>query len=336
MEKKDKKESPFDCNREIFGSHHLAKKRAKKFRCRSKRIRLLSQPKHSTPKYVSEPQLLIQKNIEIVRPYHDPLPTRIKLLAFPKVRKLLASRDAYRGQIERERIVRIENLASRSMLTMYSRLANVQMPSKQPQKTKWTREDWARHCEWLRKRACPKREILPPRIKRSKVPLKKLKASIQQLSQPRYYREKFLPSFGFESIVKDSAKLYEPTERIIKLSEPKKLVDDDAYDNEFDPYQVNQNALTYKPTTRIKELATPKAIKIEGEPEESEEAVLPSGVFKRALKATTTPRTVELSKPKAAGGDEDEGEKPNVNPKALKAKASARILQLARPREYPK
>lgn len=57
------------------------------------------------------------------------------------------------------------------------------------------------------------------------------------------------------------------------------------------------------------------------------------GVVKRALKAKTNPRTIELSKPKPSGGDDDdEEESPGVNPKALKGKASQRLIQLAKPR----
>lgn len=339
--KSSKKSLPFECKREIFGSNHLIRKRAKKFRCKSKRIRLLAQPKHSRTKFINEPVTpTTGKNIEILRPDVDTLPTRIKLLAFPKVRKLLATRDAYRGgNIDRTRVKRIENLASRSLLTMYSRLANVQIPDKRERKPKWKREDWAKHCEWLQRRACPKPLRLPPRIKRKNVPLKKLLNSIYQLSMPRYQCEKYLPPHGYESVVKESAKVYEPTERILKLSVPKKVhVGEDEEENEnIDPYEVNPKALTYKPSSRIQQLAVPKQAgnKARNDAVDEEFDELPSGVLKRALKATLTPRTIELSKPRIAGGDDDE-EKPNVNPKALKAKPTARILQLAKPREYPK
>lgn len=324
---------PFECKREIVGSDHLVVKRARKFRCRSKRIRLLATPKHLTPKFFKPPEMKIGKTIEITRPYENLLPTRIKLLAFPKVRKLLASHDAYRGMIKRERLKRIENLASRSLLTMYSRLANVQIPLKQQRTAKWTKEDWARHCEWLQKRACPKIERQPRRIKRKNVPLKKLLVSIYHLSMPRHQRTKYLPPHGYESVVKESAKIYEPTKRIITLSVPKKIHANEEEGGTED-YGVDPNALTYKPTRRIEELAIPKQLPKSTDTPDSEET--PSGVLKRALKGAPTPRTVELSKPRAAGGDDDDEEKPNVNPKALKARATPRILELSKPREYPK
>lgn len=325
---------PFECKREIFGSHHLVLKRARKFRCKSKRILDLAQPKHFTPKYDSSVEDIPKKRkVETIRQYSDPLPTRIKLLALPKVRKLLANRDAYKEyyDVERERIMRIENLASYSMLTMYSRLANVQIPERREQRKKWSRNEWKRHCEWMKKRACPKIRKSPPQPVREKVPLKQLIMSMYQLSQPRYPREKYIPPCGYESVVKDSAKEYEPTERIVKLAEPKKLPDEDE-EEIYDPFEVNPNALSYKPSKRILELSVPRALK----QNEGEEDVMPSGVLKRALKAATTQRTVELSKPKPSVGDEGEEEKPNVNPKALKAKATPRIIELSKPREILK
>lgn len=55
--------------------------------------------------------------------------------------------------------------------------------------------------------------------------------------------------------------------------------------------------------------------------------------MKRALKAKLNQRTLDLSKPKEkADDDEDMEDKPLVNPKALKAKPTPRIIQLAQPR----
>lgn len=57
------------------------------------------------------------------------------------------------------------------------------------------------------------------------------------------------------------------------------------------------------------------------------------GVLKRALKASVSQRILDLAKPKDKGeDDEDQEERPLVNPKALKAKPTPRILQLAQPR----
>lgn len=338
LRQKKSTQLPFECKREVFGSNHLIQKRARKFRCKSKRILDLAQPKRFTPKYDSSNEDIPKmRKVEIIRQYSDPLPTRIKLLALPKVRKLLANRDAYKEyyDIDRERIHRIENLASYSMQTMYSRLANVQPPERKSPRKKWSRNEWKRHCEWLKKRSCPKMRKSPPTPIREQVPLKQLLVTMYHLSQPRYPREKYIPPCGFETAVKDSAKEYEPTERIVKLAEPKKTVavEEIGEDGDhFDPFEVNPNALSYKPTKRILALSIPRSL----QKTDDDCDVMPSGVLKRALIASTTPRTVELSKPKPSTGDDDGEEKPNVNPKALKAKATPRILELAKPREILK
>lgn len=80
---------------------------------------------------------------------------------------------------------------------------------------------------------------------------------------------------------------------------------------------------------RLKKLATSKP-----RPQSFDYSQLTeSGVVKRALKAKVNERTVELAKPKEK--DDEEEEKPLVNPKALKAKPTPRILELAKHRVIP-
>jgi hypothetical protein len=83
------------------------------------------------------------------------------------------------------------------------------------------------------------------------------------------------------------------------------------------------------PAERLKKLAEPR-------PRPKTENKLyytESGVVKRALKAVSGPRIVELAKPREKEDEDDE--KPLVNPKALKAKPTPRILELAKPRPIP-
>ena len=231
-----------DCTK-IIGRDNLKTNRARKFYCKSKRIRYLSQPKNFNKKY-SEKESTQGKLVEVTRAYEEQTPVRIKLLAYPKVRKLVPSRDA--NKVDKQWYKRFEDLIQRSMLTMYSRMANVQLPDK-TQRNKLTRSDWKRHLEWLKKRALPKTEMKPQPIKRNKVPLNDLMETMFVLSRPRFISSKYRPRIGYVSSVKYSAKCYEPTERIRKLAEPKhrKFKDDD---DEFEPFQVNPNALTFKPS----------------------------------------------------------------------------------------
>lgn len=237
----------FDC-RVYFGSDHLTNKRAKKFQCRSKRIQILAQPKYLTQRIVyEEPDLKIEGiKGKIVRDHHGELSTRIKMLAMPKVRKLMASRNEYKEIIEKQRVENYDNFIQQSMKTIYSRLSNVHLP-KRRQNQKWTREDWIRHCQWLKKRACPKIYTQPKQPPREIVPLRDLEVSIYSLSQPRYPRQKFVPLFNNVSTVKDSVKYYTPSKRILKLAERKFHYTSRGKDNDeqFNPWQVSQNALTF-------------------------------------------------------------------------------------------
>lgn len=237
--------NPCECS-EIVGRDHLKSKRARKFRCKSKRIRRLAQPKILTRKYCEEETKNGKTAVEIIRTFEEQTPVRIKLLAYPKVRKLVSSRDAYKGIIDKEWYARFEALIHQSMLTMYSRLANVQVPDVKSRK-KWTREDWKRHCDWLKKRAVPKMQIQPIPLKRKKVPIDALIASMFVLSRPRKPRSKFHPYCGYQSPVKDSALSYEPSDRILQLAAPKHPKNEED-EEEIEPFQVNPRALKFQPS----------------------------------------------------------------------------------------
>lgn len=230
---------------QIVGHDHLKSKRARRFRCKNKRIRQLAEPKNFNQKYCDEVMMRNTKTaVEIVRPNEEQLPMRIKMLSYPKVRKLISSRDTYKSLVERERF---ENLIRRSMLTMYSRLANVHPPCESKQE-KWTKADWERHCEWLKTRALPKMPKSPPPAKSGKkVPIQQLLMSMYALSRPRHPSQKYRPRCGYVSTVKASAQVYMPSERVLQLALPKVK---DADDDDSDPFQIKPEALKAKPCKR--------------------------------------------------------------------------------------
>lgn len=239
-------EKSCDCVK-IVGHDHLKSKRARKFRCKSARIRQLAEPKNLTKKYCEEVQVVGKVDVEIVRPDEEQTPVRIKLLAYPKVRKLVSSRNTYKSIVDKEWYGRFENLINQSMLTMYSRLANVHLPNKQ-QRKKWTKADWERHCQWLKKRALPKMPKLPPPAKKKvkKVPIEQLKASMLALSRPRHQTQKYRPRCGYVSTVKDSARVYAPTQRVLALAQPKEKPEGEE-EVDVDPFKVKPSALKSHP-----------------------------------------------------------------------------------------
>lgn len=241
---------PCDCSK-IMGRDHLKSKRARKFRCNSKRIKLLSQPKHLTNKHcVQEPEVK-KPFVEILRPNDEQTPVRIKMLAYPKVRKLVSSREAYKQVVDKEWFGRFDTLIKRSMMTMYSRLSNVQLPDK-CRHAKWTKEDWKRHCEWLKKNALPKTAKGPTMVERKKIPLNKLIPSMQKLAVPRHPRSKFRDHCGYVSTVKDATQFYQPSDRIISLAVPKQRGEEEELP-EFKPFTVSPAALMYKPSKFVNE-----------------------------------------------------------------------------------
>jgi Testicular haploid expressed repeat len=313
---------PVDCAI-IAGCDHLKQQRARKFRCKSRRISQLALPKNFTEKYQREAPEMGKPKIEIIRTYEEETPARVKLLAYTKVRKLISSKEAYWNVIDSQRKQRYDVLINRSYHTMYSRLAKVGLPKK-TKHSKWTQADWKRHCEWLKKRALPKMTPSPPKLKTQKVPLSDIIKSIQKLAKPkdRFQRDKYRPRCGYKSTVKNTALHYAPTEGILKLSLPKQRKES----VEFNPFTINPNTLKYQITEGLLRLAVPKSYKA---PEEDED-VTPFGVMKRALKATLKPdaRTLKLSVPKEKPLDEDAEEKPLVNPRALKASIFSNWLNL--------
>ena len=241
--KKLPKKKCCDCSK-FAGCDHLKGKRARKYRC-NKRIRRLANPKWMTEKHCGQGMAMPNKRIEIIRLEEEQTPVRIRMLAYPKVRKLVSNRNDYKRIVDKQWYGQIETFIEKSMKTMYSRLANVHLPD-QCRRKKWTKEDWQHHCEWLQKRALPKVAKPSPRINRKRVPLDTLLPSLLELSKPKKAIQKFRYRCGFQSAVKHAAMLYQPTERIKILSLPKKLNKDE--EEPENPFAVNPNALKYQPS----------------------------------------------------------------------------------------
>ena len=100
----------------------------KKYNC-NKRIKHLAVPKSYTSKYCSEKPAKTSI-VEVIKAYDEQTPVRIKLLAYPKVRKLISSRDQYKNFVDASWYKRFDVLIKKSMFTLYSRLANVQYPER--------------------------------------------------------------------------------------------------------------------------------------------------------------------------------------------------------------
>lgn len=115
------------------------------------RIRWLARPKQQTAKFTQPLVVPRGRQIQIIR---DPLiSTRLKQLAVPKVRKLVATRNACCRFKDALYIDRFDRMIKKSLFTVYSRLANVEVPPRRTPPPKWTESEWQAHYEWLGRRA---------------------------------------------------------------------------------------------------------------------------------------------------------------------------------------
>lgn len=113
--------------RKFFGTTHLKELKMSKLKCK-KRIKVLAQPRHQREKYF--PKLIEpgKPKVQVIRSYEEQTPVRIKLLSYPKVRKLISARNEYKDFVNKAWMKRFDRLIEESLYTMYSRLANVHLP----------------------------------------------------------------------------------------------------------------------------------------------------------------------------------------------------------------
>uniref|UniRef100_A0A0A1X1P5 Testicular haploid expressed gene protein n=1 Tax=Zeugodacus cucurbitae TaxID=28588 RepID=A0A0A1X1P5_ZEUCU len=315
---------------------------------KNKRIWALAEPKRQTGKYLTPcfcPEIGNRK-VEIVR---DDLPsrTRTEQLSFPTVIRLmqLKERDSFKS-FSNQRKSTVNRMLRKSMLSLYSRLTNKQPPTKKEKPQKLSDAEEALRQERLKKLSKPRVDINKlEEEKRQKAakpekPAKQLKLPkgfgfmpktkagggaalrrFKNLSKPKQY-ESDEPK---EWVLTNNMKYYTPSERILKISQPR-------FYEVFDPeeaYRVKEKALNYKATQRIKELALPPVYQHKPEVKET-----PFKTSPNALKAKTSQRIMELAEPKDYFDKHTRANPYQVSPNALRAKITPRLRELAKPKTY--
>ncbi|XP_055630388.1 uncharacterized protein LOC129771089 [Toxorhynchites rutilus septentrionalis] len=262
----------------------------------TRRIRSLSKPKCSRVKFYQRPVSQYGRTIQTIQTYREPYAsTRIQQLANPKVRKLIAAREDYKRFLNRCWYDRFSKRIKRSMYTVYSRLANVQLSPPRPKTPSFTPEQWKNHQQWLAVNAQPKTAKPVPMKPRRRVPYAQLIARILSLSTPRWENKKYTGPAKLQPVkpaalkatasqrlqnlcipyerncrekgpIKEEKGLPEnvlkavASERVVELSKPKvyRNVRNEYREN---PFSVVPNALKAKASDRILELAIPKKVK---------------------------------------------------------------------------
>ena len=167
----------------------------------------------------------------------------------------------------------------------------------------------------------PKEEIIVPPPDRPKKPLASFRR-LENLAKPKEYIEFEDNTWKFTRAMKD----FRPTDRILKIAQPKDYPDDIHY-REI-PFKIAKATLKHKASKRTLELSTPQEKKYAV----SDLKENPFTISPNALKAKASARTKELAEPKEY---EEPKERPLgfVSPAALKAKASPRTIELAQPKK---
>ncbi|XP_049279291.1 uncharacterized protein LOC125761818 [Anopheles funestus] len=259
----------------------------------SRRIQYLAKPRLPRGRY--EPRAVIRstKQTEVCRTYKEPYASkRIQQLALPHVRKLVAAQQEYRRFIARRQQDHLEKRIKKSIFTVYSRLANVQLPEVDKFKG-MTQEEWQKHQDWLVRNAQAKQAPVADPPKRERKPLAALINRIESLSEPRFARKKFTGPEKVGPAAKPAALKAMASEHVAKLAEPlerrrraKGLVVEDT--------RLPENVLKAVASSRVAELAVAKSYRNVN----NEYRDKPFTVEPNALKAKPSDRILELAKPK--------------------------------------
>ncbi|CAD6992371.1 unnamed protein product [Ceratitis capitata] len=122
-------------------------------------------------------------------------------------------------------------------------------------------------------------------------------------------------------------KRYRPTKRIIQLAQPVNRGLGRVYS--MPSQKKSKNTIAYQPSQRILELAAPPV----KPPGNVDKRRYPYRIPAKALRAKPTPRLLELAEPK----EHESFERLNpwyISRSALRAKASQRIEMLSKPKRY--
>ncbi|XP_050088088.1 uncharacterized protein LOC126572648 [Anopheles aquasalis] len=270
----------------------VALRRTKRYKT-TRRIRYLARPRRVRQKFFQRPVLARRQETEIIRSYQEPYASRrIQQLALPRVRSLLVVRQHYGRLLCKERKKQLNKWITKSVLTIYSQLASVELPE-HPAPKIMTMEDWQRHAQWLTRNACHREPHASPKPPINRKPLAELLDRVESLSVPRYSRKKVTGKEPKMPAVKPAALKATPSEHVLKLAEPiarrrraKGVVTEDT--------SIPENVLKAQASDRVLELATPKRYtKVNNEYRDTPFTVEPN-----ALKAKPSERVLELAKPK--------------------------------------
>lgn len=161
--------------------------------------------------------------------------------------------------------------------------------------------NWNAFQKWAANRAAPKPELPQPKIRRSKLPMYKLKSGVKRLSVPKWITKPYESNevdllYAPITKVKRSAITFKTTDLLRKLAHPKSITTKwSATDSNV---AISRHALNYEATPNINGLAHPKHItpKYKGDAETDLTSGIPVLNYEASenLSTLAKPRTVCL------------------------------------------
>ncbi|XP_002738421.1 sperm microtubule associated protein 2-like [Saccoglossus kowalevskii] len=154
---------------------------------------------------------------------------------------------------------------------------------------------------------------------------------VETLASPKQKHPDYKPERAVETRVSDSAKSAQASGRLQKLAEPKvyaelKIRASREWDYvEWDP-EISSSAKNARCSERVEQLAEPKNAHLSYQPEK----YVQWPVSENAMKALATLRLQQLARPKSRG-KVDNYDPYKVTPSARSARATPRIAELANP-----
>uniref|UniRef100_A0A1A9W3T4 Testicular haploid expressed gene protein-like n=1 Tax=Glossina brevipalpis TaxID=37001 RepID=A0A1A9W3T4_9MUSC len=288
---------------------------------RRRRIWELAKPTRRVPRFTPLCPCKLKKPIEIVH-LEKRGHTRTEQLAYPTVRRLMLFKKDVANLFDPYRLVNLNRVIRKSLLSVYSRLANIQPPQEKKKITKWDKTDWAKHTIILVKLAKPKKTFEEKKPPSPSMPLKKMKR-YKSLALPKKHEELEKPVW----ILTISMSRYKASERTKTLAKPTER-DASQLHREL-PVEIPRGALKHKASKRTVELSEPRRT-AKAAPSDLKEN--PFVVSPNALKYKASKRTKELAEAREYENKHIREDPFAISPAALKAKAKPRIIELAKPK----
>ncbi|XP_037951012.1 uncharacterized protein LOC119681796 [Teleopsis dalmanni] len=287
---------------------------------KKRRLWDLSSPRCRSTKFEPPYIDIVNRNKTRIVRLEEPVLSRSEQLSLPRSRKLLELKKSPAfHEFEPLRKSNVNRRVRKSLLSVYSRLGNVQPPQKPVKPPQLSKAELKFHADYTKRLAKPKALPKPPQVERTKKIYNKKRT--KKLAKPKVHQEEPINEWKFTRALQN----YQPSQRIRNLAIPKQSLMQESNPNAF---KVKKSALHYNVSRRIVELSLPSVTLSDQNVRKNVNVISSS-----ALSAKPSKRIIDLAEPRVRSLPKDLP-LPYISRKALKAKISKRLIELAKPKQY--